>query len=555
MDATTYTLPATCPATWRGEITLWFEFLPQQFHRRLQAALETSCASSKAKGEDERKTIKRMTESLRAIHRDMNKKRDGSAWYCIRDFLAFADTKTAEPAPPRPLRLPPKFPDGKAFAKFLQDTAKPLAARLAAVQDDDDEQLSRVWRETALEWEAAIRAACTGMQRHDIERLLEAVNTPEDWADNPPSPSKPTPPETSNKPPSQTSKDEHYAATVELTPGSSITPEAVKWLWQGFLAGGKLHVLAGSPGTGKTTAALALAAVITSRGRWPDGTPAPLGNVAIWSGEDDPADTLVPRLLAAGADMRRVFFVSATRETGGERRPFDPASDMRHLMRALDGRDIKLLVVDPIVSAVAGDSHKSTETRRALQPLVDLAAATGAAVLGISHFSKGTQGRDPVERVTGSIAFGALARVVFAAAKASPNDAPEDGCDRIFIRSKSNIGKDGGGFRYTLEQVPVPGHPNISASRVRWGGALEGEARELLAAAEIQGDPEERNALADAMAFLRDLLADGAMSAKTVKADGDAAGHAWRTLHRAADKLGVLIVKEGMRGGWTWKMP
>lgn len=548
MDAT-YTPPATCPPAWHGEIKNWFEFLPEQFHTRLQAALKTSCATSKAKGEDERGTIKRIVESLRAIHRNMDKKQHGSAWYCIRDFLAFADTKTADTSPPRPLQLPPKFADGKAFAKFLRDTAKPLAARLAAVPDDDDELFAKVARETGLEWEAAIRAVCKGMQRHDVERLLEAVNTPEDWAgDTPPPASKPTPPATSKK------TDEHYAANVELTPGSSITPEAVKWLWNGFLAGGKLHVLAGSPGTGKTTAALALAAVITSRGRWPDGTPAPLGNVAIWSGEDDPADTLAPRLLAAGADMRRVFFVSATKEAGGERRPFDPASDMRHLMRALAGRDIKLLIVDPIVSAVAGDSHKSTETRRALQPLVDLAAATGAAVLGISHFSKGTQGRDPVERVTGSIAFGAMARVVFAAAKASPDDAPEDG-DRIFIRSKSNIGKDGGGFRYALEQVPVPGHPDISASRVRWGGALEGEARELLAAAEIQGDPEERDALANAMAFLRDLLADGVMSAKTVRADGDTAGHAWRTLHRAADKLGVLIVKGGMREGWTWKLP
>lgn len=556
MTAVTYTLPSACPPAWRGEVKNWFEFLPEQFHPRLQFALETSCATSKAKGEDEHGTIKRIVGSLRAIHRDMNKKRDGSAWYCIRDFLAFADTKTAEPAPPRPLCLPPSFADGKAFAKFLHDTAKPLAARFAEVLDDDLDELSRVGRETGLEWESAIRATCTGMQKHDVERLLEVINTPEDWIGAPPPASKPTPPTTSNKPPSQISKkaDVHYAAEVELTSGASITPEAVKWLWNGFLAGGKLHVFAGSPGTGKTTAALALAAVITSRGRWPDGTPAPLGNVAIWSGEDDPADTLAPRLLAAGADIRRVFFVSATREVGGERRPFDPATDTRHLMRALAGRDVKLLIVDPIVSAVAGDSHKSTETRRALQPLVDLAAATGAAVLGISHFSKGTQGRDPVERVTGSIAFGALARVVFAAAKASLDDAPEDG-DRIFIRSKSNIGKDGGGFRYALEQVPVPGHPDISASRVRWGGALEGEARELLAAAEVQGDPEERNALADAMSFLRDLLADGAMSARTVKADGDAAGHAWRTLHRAADKLGVLIVKEGMKGGWTWKLP
>jgi putative DNA primase/helicase len=353
----------------------------------------------------------------------------------------------------------------------------------------------------------------------------------------------------------ENASDAFYAGDVTLVSGADIRPEPIEWLWHGFFAAGKFHVIPGAPGTGKTTIAVNVAAILTTGGFWPDGTRAPLCNVAIWSAEDDAADTLVPRLLAAGADLTRILFVISTREADGESRPFDPATDLRHLERALAGRDVKLLIVDPVVSAVAGDSHKNTETRRALQPLVDLGKNLGCAIVGITHFSKGTAGRDPVERVTGSIAFGALARVVFAAAKATDDDVDADGCDRLFVRSKSNIGPDGGGFRYALEQVAVPGHSHLFASRVRWGSALEGEARDLLATAEAASDPEEKSALADAVNFLRDLLADGPMPARRVRADGDGAGHTWRTMHRAADKLNVDRRKEGMKEGWTWRLP
>jgi len=105
------------------------------------------------------------------------------------------------------------------------------------------------------------------------------------------------------------------------------------------------------------------------------------------------------------------------------------------------------------VSAIPGDSHKNAEVRRGLQPLVNLASAPNCAALGISHFNKGSQGKDPTERITGSIAFGALARVVFAAAK-TPGDH-KDG-NRSFCRTKSNIGPDDGGFRYDLEQRELP---------------------------------------------------------------------------------------------------
>ncbi len=152
-------------------------------------------------------------------------------------------------------------------------------------------------------------------------------------------------------------------ADVALIRGDSVTPEALRWLWDGWLAAGKFHVLAGQPGTGKTTLALAFAATVSSGGRWPDGTRAEPGNVLIWSGEDDAKDVLVPRLRAMNADMERIFFVG-TVQVGGESRAFDPATDLpalAHKLLSIGGA--RLLIVDPIVSAVSGDSHKNAETR------------------------------------------------------------------------------------------------------------------------------------------------------------------------------------------------
>ncbi|MEW8615742.1 MAG: AAA family ATPase, partial [Candidatus Thiodiazotropha sp.] len=105
-------------------------------------------------------------------------------------------------------------------------------------------------------------------------------------------------------------QDSKESLSVRLIQGDTITPEPIQWLWDGWLAAGKMHILAGVPGTGKTTISLGLAATITTSGRWPDGSRAEKGDVLIWSGEDDPQDTLIPRLHACGADLSRVHFVS-----------------------------------------------------------------------------------------------------------------------------------------------------------------------------------------------------------------------------------------------------
>ncbi|WP_052464588.1 AAA family ATPase [Geoalkalibacter subterraneus] len=337
-------------------------------------------------------------------------------------------------------------------------------------------------------------------------------------------------------------------ARVALICAADIKPEQIRWIWPGWLAAGKLHVLAGAPGTGKSTLAFSLGATISNGGRWPGGEQAEPGDVVIWSGEDDPKDTIVPRLRACGANMGRVHILGGM--TGPDPRPFDPSQDIPALRYALMGRNIRLLIVDPVVSAVAADSHKNTEVRRALQPLVDIATATGCAVLGISHFTKGTAGRDPVERVTGSLAFGALARVVMATAKL-PEE--EHNGARLLARAKSNIGPDTGGFHYNLDLVEIPDYPGIVNTRVLWGKAVDGAARDLLADAERDRD-EGNTATGAAMQWLTDMLSAGPVKAAEVTREARAAGIGAKPLRSAREKLGVKPHKVGFPGQWWWSL-
>lgn len=340
------------------------------------------------------------------------------------------------------------------------------------------------------------------------------------------------------------------ASDVILTRGSAVTLEAVDWVWENWLAAGKLHLLAGQSGTGKTTIALALAATISAGGQWPDGTSlqGTPGDVIIWSGEDDIRDTLAPRLVAAGAHMHRIHIVEGMRARG-RIYPFDPASHLDSLGRAISSlTNPRLIVIDPIVSAISGNSHKNAEVRRGLQPLVDLAIRHSAAVLGITHLSKGTAGLDPVERITGSLAFAALARIVMLTAKSRDENTS------ALMLAQSNVGPDGGGFQYKLQQDVLTTHPQIVASHVVWGTAFEESARRVMDDYESP-HTSTISAIDAASSYLHGRLANGPVSAEDIRVDSEANGHSWATIRRCKEALGIRAMKSAMRGGWAWELP
>ncbi|MBI1891720.1 MAG: AAA family ATPase [Burkholderiales bacterium] len=334
---------------------------------------------------------------------------------------------------------------------------------------------------------------------------------------------------------------------VQLRRGADIKPLPIHWLWRGWIACGKLSLLAGNAGTGKTTLALAIASVITRGGLFPDGSPCErAGNVLIWSGEDVADDTLVPRLIASGADMHRCFFIEGVNKNG-ESIPFDPAmhiATLHDVCVKIGGAS--LMIVDPIVSAVSGDMYRPNDVRRSLQAIVDFAEIHQCAVIGITHFTKGSAGASPLDRILGSQAFVGLARLALVAAK------EESGSRRILARAKSNIGKDMGGIAYSLNTTYIA--PEIEVSHVVWGEAIEGSAREILNDVEnvIGEDEFKRDAAKD---FLRNKLRNGAIQVNQLKNEAGEANLKWRTVERAKSDLGVKANKAGLDGGWFWTLP
>ena len=334
---------------------------------------------------------------------------------------------------------------------------------------------------------------------------------------------------------------------------AEVTPRPIDWLWQKRIALGKLNLIAGQPGLGKSQVTALLAAAVSTGDKWPDGSAAPLGNVVLVCCEDDAADTIVPRLDAAGADRRRIHLLDWVLLTGEQREPqqclFDLGRDVEALRAlTLAKGDVKLIVIDPI-SAYLGrlDSHKNSDVRSALAPLQALAADIGAAVVLVSHLNKGAADGTAISRVSGSSAFAAACRSAWLVAR-----DPQDETRRIFTPLKNNIGNDREGFSYAIEGVEL--HGGISTSRVVFDPTpIEISAEDALQSS--RDEVEDAGAIGDAKTFLLRLLEDGPKAVKFILKEAQAAHVSGITLRRAKARLKIESKKGEMAGGWLWSLP
>ena len=344
-------------------------------------------------------------------------------------------------------------------------------------------------------------------------------------------------------------KKQHSA--VELTLMSDVDQVNPDWLWRDWLCRGVYNQLAGRPGAGKTGIASDIAAIVSRGGKWPDGTSCEPQFVLYFTTEDDYGMTIAPRLAKAGADLSRVATVNSV-TIDGKSVYFNPAKHLplvaQH-MQSFEARygKLGLVIIDPIVSAITGDHNKNEEVRRGMEPVLQLARSTGAAILGITHFGKNGQGKDPNDRIPGSTAFNGIARMGLLAITTQDDEGNEH---RILTKGKSNIADSRGGYEYSIDIGPINHIDKISY--IKWGAYVELPAHDIVSSADQTG--EERSVMAEAKQFLADYLADGPRDAKHGEAQARAIGLSKTSLLRARRDLKIVSRRSGPHG-WEWVPP
>jgi putative DNA primase/helicase len=374
----------------------------------------------------------------------------------------------------------------------------------------------------------------------DVSDWLDAGGTPEDLvrliADAP-----------AWEPKADAGPSDTRAAEPAGVLASDVQPERVSFLWPGRLAAGKPTVLDGDPGLGKSTAALDIAARITTGTALPGrATGAKPRGVVLLSAEDGAADTIVPRLKAAGADLARLFIMQGVKAADGECDPVTLPAGLAAVEHAIRDYDAALLIVDPLMAYLGADTnaHRDQDVRRALAPLAAILERTGCAGLLIRHLNK-AQASAALYRGGGSIGIIGAARFGLLVAK-----DPDDDTARILAPTKCNIGPEPPALRYRLE-----GAPGSDAARVVWDAAaiVSFNAADLLAAS----DEANRSELDEARAWLKDYLSGGARPADDALREGRKAGITDATLRRAKRALAVESTKSGFgsEGRWAWSLP
>jgi hypothetical protein len=344
---------------------------------------------------------------------------------------------------------------------------------------------------------------------------------------------------------------------LKVTPISSVKRKAVEWLWYGRLAAGKLALLEGDPGVGKSMVTLAIATAVAHGAPFPvDSERREPGRVLLLSAEDGLSDTIAPRLDAMGADTSRIEAIeSVSREVVAslgadpwedptyttEQRAVTLTEDLGQIERVLSAGLYQLLVIDPLNAYIPAslDTAKDNAIRSVLAPLVMAADRYGVAVLAVRHLTKGSRDKS-IYRGQGSIGYTAAARTVLLAGQEVNN-----GGRKLLFCHKHN-----------LTEEPAPITYSIDAGRFAWGLAAPGVRPEAVLAAEPE--QENRTSTQEAGDLLVDFLSDGDQPA------ADCINHvrsrlrcAVRTIERAKQERHIVSQRRGFgrQSEVYWHLP
>jgi len=329
-----------------------------------------------------------------------------------------------------------------------------------------------------------------------------------------------------------------------VTVMSDVQVKSVAWLWEDRIPFGNLTNLPGDPGLGKSLLLVDLAARVTT------GKPMPFtlnfkrkpSSVLLLTGEDDLANTVKPRLIAAGADTNRVIVLEGIshQPDGQVTQMISIPDDIPMIKEQIIKYGVGLVIVDPINAFLADriNSNQDHSIRRALSPLKMLAEETGVAIVTISHLNKNSR-QDAQYRVNGSIGtIGASRSVLLVALD------PEDEESRILAGIKANLSPIARSLKFHIEQ----GHDG-AAAHIVWDGFSNLTKDDLL-------NKKPAKAMQIAMEFLENALADGPVKATELESAAESSAISHRTLQRASKLLGVLKEHiDSPNGYWEWSLP
>lgn len=327
----------------------------------------------------------------------------------------------------------------------------------------------------------------------------------------------------------------------------SVVTSPIRWLWRGRIPLGRITIACGRPGCGKSFMTTDFAARVSTGTPWPDGELCDIGSALIISAEDDPEDTICPRLDSHMADRSKIALLNTVAWSDGTKqfeRMFSLA-DVNSLDIALQRLPAcRLVVIDPIGSFLGNgiDSHRDNDVRGVLAPIATIAKKRDVAVLMIAHTRKSlSQFAD--DGVLGSRAFTGIARMVW---HLSENKDKKD--QLLLLPGKNNLSKRNGGLSFEISGEPA---------RLVWDAAPVDMSADDVAGDGAGGTSTAQDGMNEAMDWLRRTLLDGLpRSVNELKSEAVQAGlsASWRTIRRASAKLGLRSERSAFQGNYTWRM-
>lgn len=340
------------------------------------------------------------------------------------------------------------------------------------------------------------------------------------------------------------------AKAIKSQKAGLATPVEVSWLWKPWLPLGKLVTIDGDPAAGKSTLLVDLAARVTRGGLMPDGSECgAAGGVILLAAEDDLADTVMWRLMAAGANAMAVEYVEEVVEAG-QARPVSLPLDIDVLEQLIGQLEARLVIIDVLYEYLdAGvDSYRDPAVRHALHQLAAMAARCSVCVVLVRHITKGAQGGKAIHAGGGSIGVVGRARVGLMVGY-----HPEDDGLRVLAAVKNNLAEMPKPLGFRLEA-----HDVWSAASVRWTGPVDITANALLGGPARAEDPEDASSLAYCVKILDQVVTYEWRWTDEVMADLEPFHFPRKTLERARAALQIesrQFPEDKMTGHFRgWKM-